>query len=127
MKYLTRKELIIEVKKIEDSFLSELRINLFELAPNAVCRISEGNIELGISGKDNKMAFASSIELYGVDRFFNRGNAMNFGSSGNFTPEVKESYWRTIHAASLLKNWDKACEIINNHCKMYSDLQKECF
>jgi len=52
---------------------------------------------------------------------------ISLGSSDCFTPEVKESYWRIVHATSILKNWDIACDIINTHCKMYADLEKECY
>ena len=59
--------------------------------------------------------------------FGRKENEINFGSSGCFTPDVKESYGRTVHAASLLKNWAFASDIVNTHCKMYADLEKECF
>ncbi len=137
MKNLTTKEgRIAEIEKIENSFLITLKGNGFDVSPDAVCRINKSSIVLGIAAtgdymdKGFKMAFASDIQLYASepDNIFGRKkNEINFGSSGGFTPEVKESYWRTIHAASLLKNWDMACEIINAHCKMYADLEKECF
>lgn len=137
MKDLTTKEgRIAEVEKLENSFLLTLKGNGFDVSPDAVCRINKSSIELGISGtgdymdKGSKMAFASDITLYAAepDNIFGRKeNEINFGSSGCFTPEVKESYWRTVHAASLLKNWDIVSDIVNTHCKMYADLEKECF
>lgn len=137
MKDLTTKEgRSAEIEKLENSFLKTLKSNGFDVAPDAVCRINKNSIELGIAAtgaymyKGFKMAFASDITLYAAepDNIFGRKeNEINFGSSGCFTPDVKESYWRTIHAASLLKNWDIACDIINTHCKMYADLEKECY
>jgi hypothetical protein len=118
-----------------EDFLTTLKFNGFDVAPDAVCRISRTSIDLGIAAtgaymdKGFKMAFASDIQLYASepDNILGRKeNKINFGSSGCFTPVVKESYWRTIHAASILKNWSIASDIVNTHCKMYADLEKEC-
>ena len=126
-----------EIKAIENSFLITLRGNSFDVCPDAVCSVNRNSIELGIAAtgsymeKGFKMAFASDIQLYAAnpDDIFERkeANEINFGSSGSFNPSVSESYWRTIHAASILKNWEMACEIVNTHCKMYADLEKEIF
>ena len=137
MRDLTTKEgRIAEIEKLENSFLKTLKGNGFDVAPDAVCRITKSSIELGIADtcaymdKGFKMAFASDLSLYAAepDNIFGRKeNEINFGSSGCFTPDVKGSYWRTVHAASLLKNWAIASDIVNTHCKMYADLEKECF
>jgi hypothetical protein len=132
----TKQERIAEIEKLENSFLITLKNNGFDVAPDAVCRISKISIELGIAAtgvskdKGFKMAFASDISLYAAqpeNRFGNRKNEINFGSSGCFTPEIKESYWRTLHAASLLKNWSIASDIINTHCKMYAELEEKFY
>lgn len=137
MKDLTTKDgRIAAINDIEDSFLKSLRRNLFEICPDAVCRINRDSIELGIAAtgsymdKGFKMAFASDIQLYAAnpdDIFGRKENEINFGSSGSFNPSVSESYWRTIHAASILKNWNIASKMVNDHCKMYADLEKEIF
>ncbi|MCA6391548.1 MAG: hypothetical protein IM607_09205 [Cytophagales bacterium] len=126
------------IKQIERSFLNELRNIGVELSDDAVCRINQNSIEIGISAigkyaeKGYQMAFASAIELY-AKRYDNelgfgrKENEINFGSSGSFNPSERESYWRTIHAASVLKNWAIVSEIVNIHCKMYSDLSKKIF
>jgi len=118
------------IKQIERSFLNELRNIGVELSDDAVCRINQNSIEIGISAigkyaeKGYQMAFASAIELY-AKRYDNelgfgrKENEINFGSSGSFNPSERESYWRTIHAASVLKNWAIVSEIVNIHCKMY--------
>ena len=125
-----------ELRKVEDSFIQTLKRNMFDISPDAVCRVNSRSIELGIAAtgsymdKGFKMAFASDIQLYRAEpesMFGDREATINFGSSGSFTPSVKESYWRTIHAATILKNWNMACDIINEHCKMYADLEKEIF
>lgn len=125
-----------ELKAIEDSFLISLMGNSFDVCPDAVCKVTRNSIELGIAAngsymdKGFKMAFASDIQLYAAepDSIFGRKeNEINFGSSGSFSPEREESYWRTVHAASILKNWILACDIVNTHCKMYADLEKEIF
>lgn len=137
MRDLTTKEgRIAEIEKLENSFLMALKNSGFDIAPDAVCRISKNSIQLGIAAtgahvyKGFKIAFASDIQLYACepDNILGRkDNEISLGSSDCFTPEVKESYWRIVHATSILKNWDIACDIINTHCKMYADLEKECY
>lgn len=137
MKDLKTKEgRVAEIEKIENSFLVTLKTNGFDISDDAVCQINRSNIELGIAAtgsymdKGFKIAFGSAITLYASDPeniFGRKENEINFGSTGCFTPDVRESYWRTIHAATILKNWDVACQVINEHCKMYADLEKEIF
>jgi len=126
------------IKQIEKSFLTTMKSNSIELSDEAVCRINQSSIELGICAigkyaeKGYQMAFASVIELYAKSYneelgFGRKENEINFGSSGSFNPSERESYWRTIHAASVLKNWDIVSEIVNTHCKMYCDLSKKIF
>lgn len=126
------------IKQIENSFLITMKGNGIELSDDAVCRINQSSIELGISAigkyaeKGCQMVFASDIELYAKSYddelgFGRKENEINFGSSGSFNPSEMESYWKTIHAASVLKNWQVVSEIVNTHCKMYSDLSKKNF
>ena len=101
--------------KLEISFLKKLRENNFEISENAVCKIYRDRILLGIAKDEkNTLSFGSDITFYSS----NNGeitNEISFGSSGAFTPEDAASYWRTIHSASLLKNWRLACEIVNEY------------
>jgi hypothetical protein len=126
------------IKQIEISFLTTMKDNGLELSDDAVCRINQNSIELGISAigkyaeKGYLIAFASAIELYPKSYddelgFGRKENEINFGSSGSFNPSERESYWRTIHAASILKNWAVVSEIVNTHCKMYFDLCNKIF
>jgi hypothetical protein len=116
------------MENIEENFLKELRKNKFEISNNAICRIYKDRIELGIfkdvSDKEvNKMVFGSVISIYvrsNIDVFSEirneiKENEISFGSSGAFDPSDEASYWRTIHAASLLKNWELACKIVNKY------------
>jgi len=52
-------------------------------------------------------------------------STINFGTSGEFNPTNLFSYWRTIHAASILKNWETACKIVNESCQKFINLEKE--
>jgi hypothetical protein len=126
------------IKQIEKRFLTAMKSNGIELSDEAVCRIHQNSIEVGISAigkyaeKGYQMAFASAIELYAKScddelGFGRKENEINLGSSGSFNPSERESYWRTIHAASILKNWAIVSGIVNTHCKMYSDLSKKIF
>jgi hypothetical protein len=126
------------IKQIENSFIKAMKENNIELSDDAVCRINSNSIVLGISAVDKygeknyQIAFASDIELYAINYDDELGlgikeNKINIGSYGSFTPKDRESYWRIIHAASILKNWDIVSEIVNTYCKMYSDLCKKIF
>ena len=114
--------------EIEASFILAMRNAGIELSHDVVCRITENSIEIGISNNDgNKpytIAFGSSLELYTKqERSFGIGrkNEISFGSTGSFDPSERCAFNRTIHAASILKNWIAVCVIVNSHCKKYSD------
>ena len=134
MKNLTTKEGRTDaINTIEKSFLTALRVSECDIADDAVCIVERTCIKLGIAAigdykkKGYKVEFASEISLYAAEQnstFRRRENEINFGSSGCFTPEVRASYWRTVHAASILKKWTTVTEIINDHCAMYADLEK---
>ncbi len=123
------------VKDIQDSFLTILRQHNFDISPNAVCNVWRNSIEIGIAAtgeaarKGWKMAFASEITITASEPedsiFGKKDTEINFGSSGSFNPSIKEPYWRTVHAASILKNWTFASIVVNTHCKMYADLEKQ--
>ena len=108
-----------------------------ELYEKAIIKIDRNGVEISIMHDDPKSsyygasAFASEINIYAKESsktgLWDRENEMNFGSSGSFNPKNKESYWRTIHAANCLKNWDKVCEIVNKFCSAYNDLSKNIF
>lgn len=128
---MKKEELLKEIEKIENFFLNSMREKGVELSDDAVCYIRENSIELGISAdeyqkeKGIKIAFASDVTLYA--RLYDRDNEINYGSSGCFTPLKRESYWRTIHAASILKNWDVVSQIINECCEIFRNLMKRNF
>ncbi len=116
---------IEKVRKIEQDFLNDLKNMGVELSDLATCRVSENSIIISLKEND-KYLFASEVEL---DRgysdtyiFGKRENSINFGSSGSFDPSYKASYWRTIHAAGLLKNWEKVTLLVNSTCESYSEL-----
>jgi hypothetical protein len=120
------------IEKIESDFLKELKNNKIELFEGARCRVYDDSIRLFIvvDVETEKQYFASEITLYS-SRFdgleIKRENEINFGTSGSFTPNDLGSYWRTIHATSILKNWFVVSEIVNKFCKKYSDLSEEIF
>lgn len=109
------------IEEIENSFINSLREIGVELSNEVYCAVYTKAIQIALKAtgerKNNgfKTAFASEILLY-------KNQGMAFGSSGALTPKNKEAYWRTIHAASILKNWEKVCEAVNEHCQRYSEL-----
>jgi hypothetical protein len=117
------------IQNLEVSFIRGLRYISNEIADDAVCKICSDSIVLGIAAtgaymeKGFKRAFASDITFYPVIN--KTANEINYGSYGSFAPANKESYWRTIHAAAVLKNWDAVCELVNEHCEAYRELVEE--
>ena len=102
------------IEEIEQSFIKSLRKIGVELSDYVCVQMSNHGVYI----QSNPSSFLE------VTIYINECR-INFGSSGSFTPGNKEAYWRTIHAASVLKNWDKVCEAVNEHCKMYSELVEE--
>jgi hypothetical protein len=107
------------IEEIEQSFINSLREIGVELSDKATCDIMSNCIDLC-----HQNLGMSQVTIWVKKENYVK-NAINFGSSGSFTPENKESFWRTIHAASILKNWEKVCESVNEHCKLYSELANE--
>jgi hypothetical protein len=125
---------LMAILEIENSFMSSLRKIGIELSEDANCNVHDRSIKLGLMKKstESRKGFfikdSSSVDL--IANFTGKigylyENKINFGTSGAFTSNDKENYWRIIHAASILKNWDAVSEIVNNHCKMYSALCEE--
>jgi hypothetical protein len=109
------------IEEIEQSFINSLREIGVEISDEATCDIVSNCIDL----------FHQNLGMSQVTIWVKKENyvknAINFGSSGSFTLEETALYWRTIHAASILKNWEKVCESVNHHCKMYSELVEEIY
>jgi hypothetical protein len=108
------------IEQIEKEFINSLRDIGVELSEEVSCEICSNCVDLCHS--DSGM---SQITIWSLKSENTIKNKITFGSSGSFAPENKEPYWRTIHAASILKNWDKVCESVNEHCKRYSELVEE--
>jgi hypothetical protein len=124
------------IEQIEQSFINSLRDIGVELSEEVVCSIHSSCITIGIKPLTKpiknypKMCFASEVGIdvkQDDDMFGARPNKINFCTSGSFDNTQREGYWRTIHAASILKNWEKVCETVNEHCKMYSELAQEIY
>jgi molybdopterin converting factor small subunit len=121
------------IEEIEQSFIKSLREIGGELSEDTVVNVRESMITIGLkaigteSERGMMVAFASEVDLYAKKQGIlgERKNQISFGSIGSFDNTQREAYWRTIHAASILKNWGKVCETVNEHCKRYSELEEE--
>lgn len=113
----------LDVQYLEKKFIRELKYNSINLAPNTRCMIDRDRIIIylvEIKQEKEVRVFASEIDLY------KRGE-INFGSSGSFSPQNLASFWRTIHAASVLTNWEVVMSLVTKYCNMYTELQKQEF
>ena len=121
---LTEEGRISALKKIKDGFLQSLR-KVIHVAENATCSLSNNHISIGISKSNgNGVEFASEVALMKYSDGF---KLLHSSTSGFFTANDTPLYWRTVHAANILQNWSKVCELAEKHTKMYDELTKEIF
>jgi len=126
--YTIKENRIRALDAINDTCIKKLREAGVELHKNTSCSVSEQNVEIGIKKpKDKFISMSSTINFY--PKYYPLGNEkeckINFGTSGSFTCKDEIPYWRTVTAASILKNWKKACQVIEKCCKDYRELIKE--
>lgn len=118
-----------EMNELEINFIESLKMANIELSNDVICRIYETSINISVLGQDDKILFASDIDLYPIKKQSTYSdkcdNRISFGSSGSFDVTNIASYWRTIHAASILKNWDIVSKLVNSFCSQYSEYCKE--
>lgn len=108
---------------IQEEFLNEFKSLGMMLSKDMVVMIHGNNVTVGLQIEPNRIAFGSDIVIYSRETgFLKRENKINFGSSGSFNPDDQVPYWRTIHAAEFIKNWDKVCEVVNKYCKKVGDI-----
>lgn len=114
---------------LEGIFLAALREANLNLSETVVCNVNSNNVEIGIAAtgeraeKGYKMEFGSEVEIYKKieDEWFAKENRISLASCGSFVPENIASYWRVVHAAEILKNWDAVCTAVNAVCQMRKD------
>jgi hypothetical protein len=117
-----------EIRKLRINFLDELRKTGVELSENADCRIYERSVSLFLSNENETVDGSYKICIYAsVDGYLGFKSCMNsllIGSNGAISPLDISSYWRILHSASILKNWDSVCEIVNKYCRKHEELLK---
>lgn len=124
--------------QLENNFIEELG-SFIELSKDAICRITGSDfyfkIQLGIVEKDKDssyfghIAFGSEVDLSKVNKLISSEKSVdiyeiNHGSMGAYDPSCKESYWRTIHAANILKNWDEVVKLIEKYYIAYDSTRR---
>lgn len=122
------------IKDLNESFISDLRKEI-ELCPQPYARVGANSIELAPLETDEKSPyfgvgiFGSEITLMSKKGylFSDTENYINYGNTGKFNPSDKGSYWRTVHAANILQNWDAVISIVEKYCGKYAELEKEIF
>lgn len=122
------------ITELNSRCLKEFHKKIGGLCPDAMLFTHDRTIQIGVKETDETdkwfghIAFASDLNLYDVDNDFVWGEkeaSINFGSSGKFNPTVKASYWRTIHAAALLKKWNVTTALLSKYCNLYKKLRKD--
>ncbi len=115
---------IAAINALETECMKQLIIIGVEVTGLSKLRLSDSSIVISvrISGEEG-----GEVTIYHNKTLFGKQkeNTINFGCSGKFTPSNLFSYWRIICAASILKNWDAACAVVNEYCQKYVALVKE--
>lgn len=111
----------MNVKSIEirlSKYLKETEIGFSE---NVVCKINSFSVTIGIKTGERYMDWGSDLDLC-----FDRSGVMtiNFGTRGSFTPSDIASYWRTIHAALILENWEQVSRVVKIHFLKAKELER---
>ncbi len=116
-----------KIKKLEKEFLVELWQIGVELANNAVCMLDSNGICIGIKATGDQAKYGNTI-AYGSEVVVRIGEnkkfKMSYFSNSEFCIDNKASYWRTIHAASILKNWKLICKKIDKYTFIIKKLEQ---
>jgi hypothetical protein len=109
-----------------------------ELNKETLFRIGENYIEISIKETNSESSYFG-MSAFGSEITISRSQSINdkiekkdsfkydisYGSSGNFDPSKKDiGYLKTIHAASLIKNWDTVIQLMNAWCDCYIGIIK---
>lgn len=107
---------LLELEKgLNKAFIETLRGVGLNLAKDVVAEITSNKIEITVLNEKGSKLFGSGVTLY----LFGSYVTINFGTTGSFTAEESAPYWRTVHAAEILKNWDAVCEIVVYYIQKY--------
>lgn len=113
---------------LKSEFLQSLRgILTLSLSPDAGVDLHRNSARIFVEDKKGRTLFGSEVELYAENDCFGKKEeaSINYPTSGSFSPEDKASYWRTIHAASILQNWVPVFDVLNQYCNRRRDLEKQ--
>ena len=97
---------------------------------NTWITLSGSQMDIYLINKDKeskyyrKPVFASDINIHLNKHFSGKESfKISFGTSGSFSPEDEAPFWRTIHAANILNNWDNVCKISKEYFDKYTELE----
>lgn len=116
----------LTLEKLNYDILVELKKANVELSPNSKANVYSDRIYLFVVDDNGESIFGSSLDVTAtkLDKLLNiiKKSKISFGTTGSFDPNSLGDYWRTIHAASILKNWDAVIEIVNLFCDEYNKI-----
>ncbi len=116
----------IALDSIHDSYIVSLRDKGLTLAENVGAAIYGDRIDLALKGDgEYRTMFASEVTIYTPHK--NQEAKIAYGSSGSFDLKNKVSYWKTLHAAEVLKNWDIVIGESSLYCLIYYSFVDLCY
>lgn len=133
----TNKEILLdEYNEKWNSIVKALTADLQKMdigfAPNLLLSIFNERVVIGIASKDNakNMEWASEVTIYpaNVGSFPSNQSGISYPTSGTFFPEVEKNsgnIWRTLHAATIIKNWEQLIPLFTEACKKVEQLKEE--
>lgn len=107
------------IKELKNSFIIDLKKKL-NMSDNTICLINKTSLIICTNIKDDKrIDFGSEVNFYrrnDDDTLYQKEESrIEYGSSGAFSPSNEASYWMTIHAAEILKEWDYFIEVSDKY------------
>ena len=127
MDYTKKKHRQAALDNLEMAFMTEMENTISGFHRRCIAKIHRNRIDIAIQDEKGNELFASDVSLYPetTSTFFPQEKGINFGSSGAFDPKHEAPYWRTIHAAIILQNWDIAMGIVETYCMKMEELMEE--
>lgn len=118
------------IDKLNKGFADQLHMKFPEFNANLYISLDESYVCIGLAAITDddlgvECVWGSSLTVapgnVGVS-----GKAVSpwisIPSSGSFGPKDAASYWKTIHASIILKNWHEFIGLVDEYCTKYRNL-----
>lgn len=119
----TKKRRIDAMAAVGEDFITELRDMGLNLSPEAFAKVKVDCIVIGTGSIEDGMIFRSSFTLYLKEEFINSSEHLSVPSSGNVDTTNTPEFWKIVHAAEILQNWDMVVTAAQQYCQRFAELK----